>query len=41
MKTFKEHISGASAPRGKLQAQLLALGRSWCPTPVADDAGRI
>jgi hypothetical protein len=40
MSTFEEHISGATAPGENLQAQQLALDCSWCPNPVADDAGR-
>jgi hypothetical protein len=40
MSTFEEHIPGTTAAGEKPQAQLLALGRSWCPNPVADDAGR-
>jgi hypothetical protein len=40
MSASEEHISGATAPREKLQAKPLALDRSWCPNPVADDAGR-
>jgi hypothetical protein len=40
MNTYEEHISGATAPGENLQAQPLALDRTWCPNPVVDDAGR-
>jgi hypothetical protein len=40
MRTFEEHILGTTAAGENLLVQLLALDRSWCPNPVAEDAGR-